>query len=135
MSRIALILLLVTLQGCSTGSIVKGVLSSAVGGGPSASLDVQVGDDKVAEGATIGSSTSQHSSKIETIVAQKDSKVDQSTKKKDQKTEIGEVKGNVSVQQGTPAFGLFLLGAGWPIFVAYLIYTLFRRKPNGGEEN
>lgn len=131
MSRIALITLVLLLQGCSTGSVIKGVLSSAVGAGPSVALDAQIGDEKIAEGATIGSSTTQQSSKIETIVAKKDAKVDQSTKKKDQKTEIGEVKGNVSVQQGPTPLGLALLGAGWPLFVIFLIYVIFRRKPNG----
>ena len=132
MSRISILVLILLLQGCSTGSVLKGVLSSAVGGGPSASLDVQIGDKEVAKGATIGSSTTAQSSKIETIVAQKDSKVDQSTKKKDQKTEIGEVKGNVSVQQGPSPFGLFLLGAGWPLFVIFLVYALLWRKKSNG---
>lgn len=130
MSRICLIIGLLLLQGCSTSALLGGVLSSATGGGPSASLDLQLGDKEVAKGATIGSSTTAQSSKIETIVAQKDSKVDQSTKKKDQKTEIGEVKGNVSVQQGPSPLGLALLGAGWPLFVVFLVYIIFRRKSN-----
>lgn len=131
MQRFALILSVILVSGCSTGSILKGVLSSATGGGPSASLDIQVGDDKVAEKATIGSSTTKQDSKIETVVAQREVKVDQSAKKKDQKTEIGEVKGNVSVQQGPSAWNLFLLGAGWPLFVLFLVYALVRRVRNG----
>jgi hypothetical protein len=130
MQRLCLVLLCTLLGACSTGSVIKGVLSSAVGAGPSASLEVDVGDKEVARGATIGSSTTKQESKIETVKAEKEVKLDQSSKKKDQKTEIGEVKGNVSVQQGPTALNLFLLGAGWPLFVFFLIYALVRSRKN-----
>ena len=131
MQRFVVLILTCSLLGaCSTSSVLKGALSSALGTGPSASLEVDVGDKEVARGATVASSTSKQETKVETVKADKEVKLDQSSKKKDQKTEIGEVKGNVSVQQGPTAWNLFLLGAGWPLFVFFLIYALLRSRKN-----
>ena len=131
MQRFAiLIVMCLLLGGCSTSSVLKGALSSALGTGPSASLEVDIGDKEVARGSTIASSTSKQETKVESVKAEKEIKLDQSSKKKDQKTEIGEVKGNVSVQQGPSGWNLFLLGAGWPLFVVFLIYALLRSRKN-----
>jgi hypothetical protein len=130
MQRLCVILMCSLLGACSTGSVLKGALSSALGTGPSASLDVQIGDKEVARGSTIASSTSKQETKVETVSAQREIKLDQSSKKKDQKTEIGEVQGNVSVQQGPTGWNLFLLGAGWPLFVSFLVWALLRSRKN-----
>lgn len=127
---IALIVMCSLLGACSTESVIKGALSSALGNTPSASLEIDVGDKEVAQGATIASTTSKQETKVETVKAEREVKLDQSSKKKDQKTEIGEVKGNVSVQQGPSGWNLFLLGAGWPLFVFFLIYALVRSRKN-----
>ena len=127
---IALIVMCSLLGACSTGSVIKGALSSALGNTLSASLEIDVGDKEVAQGATIASTTSKQDTKVETVKAEKEVKLDQSSKKKDQKIEIGEVQGNVSVQHGSSGWNLFLLGAGWPLFVLFLIYALVRSRKN-----
>jgi len=131
MQRFIVLIVMCSLLGaCSTSAVLKGALSSALGTAPSASLEIDVGDKEVAQGATIASSTSKQETKVEKVEAQREVKLDQSSKKKDQKTEIGEVNGNVSVQQGPTALNLFLLGAGWPLFVFFLIYALVRSRKN-----
>ena len=124
-----LVVLLFNTSGCSTTALVKSVLSSVAGQGPSASLSVDVGQKEIARGATVGASTSiAQDTKVDKIEAKKDVKLDQSSKKKDQKTEIGEVQGNVTVHQGPSIPELLLLGLGWPLWILFLIYIVFKKR-------
>jgi len=103
-----------------------GALSNAAT--PKVAASLQIGDK--ATDVTGKTEVTTQTSKIDTIVAKKKAEVDQSVKKTDKKTEIGEVSGSVNVNQGPDALTLFFLAAGWPLFVAFLIYAIVRRTRN-----
>lgn len=117
------------LGACSTASVVSSVLSSAVGSKPGVSAELQIGDDTLqTEDVTVGKKeevvvTTTIEQKVETA---KVVKADSSVKKVDKKTEIGEVTGSVSVNQGPTTGVLVALGLGWPLFFIYLIIRIWR---------
>ena len=120
-------LLAVMLTGCAALSGAS-ALSSIVSPGvsalvPKGGIDAQIGD-RTLKGQE---NKSKVQAKVEKIKA-KEAKVDQSSQKKDQKTEIASVAGDVKVQQGPSGFTLGFLGLGWPLFVIYLVYSLWRKR-------
>lgn len=129
MMKIIALALCLGLTGCASTLGAIGALSSATV--PKVSASAHIGDNKTkvdkAE-AQVGSKTETKST-VKKVEAKK-ATVDQSTKKQDKKTEIGEVKGNVSVQQGPDAFTLVALASGWPLFVLFLIWVALRRVRN-----
>lgn len=126
MIKAIMLSLCVSLTGCATTLGAISALSSAAT--PKVAASLQIGDK--ATDITGKHEAVSQSSKIDTIVAKKKAEVDQSVKKVDKKTEIGEVAGSVSVNQGPDALTLFFLAAGWPLFVAFLIYAIVRRTRN-----
>lgn len=120
-------ILALCLTACSTPvGLVTSALSSAVAK-PGVSASLQIGDKQTAvQGTTLGKSDSSTKQVQQKITAKKaEVKSDESQQSK--KTEIGAVTGNVNVQQGPSQFTLFLLGAGWPLFIIFLLIVLWRR--------
>lgn len=126
MFKAIMLTLCVSLAGCATTLGAIGALSNAAT--PKVAASLQIGDKTT--DVTGKTEVTTQSSKIDTIVAKKKAEVDQSVKKLDKKTEIGEVSGSVHVNQGPDALTLFFLAAGWPLFVAFLIYAIVRRTRN-----
>lgn len=124
MFKAILLTLCVSLAGCATTLGAIGALSNAAT--PKVAASLQIGD-KATE-VTGKTETSTQTSKVDKVVAKKKAEVDQSNKKIDKKTEIGEVAGSVKVYQGPDALTLFFLAAGWPLFVAFLIYAVWRNR-------
>lgn len=123
------ITVMIALSGCASTLGAIGALSSAAT--PKVEASLQIGDKQnqtKVEGATVGKSqTSTTQSKIKEVKAAKKAEVDQSQQKTDKKTEVGEVKGNVMVNQGPDKMTLVLLSLGWPLFVGFLVYIILRR--------
>ena len=120
----SLVLLLTGCAALSGASALSSIVSPGVSAlVPKGGIDAQIGD-RTLKGQE---NKSKVQAKVEKIKA-KEAKVDQSSQKKDQKTEIGEVKGNVKVVQGPSTFTLLALALGWPLFVTYLVYSLWRKK-------
>lgn len=114
------------LTGCAASSAVGVLTSLASTASQGFSADLQVGDKATQVTTTGKTEASSAVSSVEKVEA-KSASVDQSNKKTDRKTEIGEVKGDVKVTQG-PSIGILLfLGAGWPLFLGFLIYLIRRR--------
>lgn len=117
------------LAGCSTTAAVGALTSLVSPATKGVSAELQLGDEATQVHTTGKTETSSAVSSVEKVEA-KTASVDQSNKKTDRKTEIGEVKGDVKVTQG-PSIGIMLfLGAGWPLFLGFLVYLLHRRVRN-----
>lgn len=121
------LLMVLVLQGCASTLGAIGALSSAAT--PKVSASLQVGDKATTvTGTTLGKTeTSTQKATVKSITSGKKAEVDQSTKKTDKKTEIGEVAGSVTVNQGPDTLTLVLLSLGWPLFLGFLIYIALRR--------
>lgn len=126
------LLSVLALQGCASTLGAIGALSSAAT--PKVSASLQVGDKQTnVSGTTVGKTeTSTQKATVKSITAAKKAEVDQSTKKTDKKTEIGEVAGSVTVNQGPDKLTLILLALGWPLFISFLVYVILRRIKNVG---
>lgn len=125
MIKALLLAAMIAVSGCAgTLGAVSALSSAAV---PKVSAHIGDNETKVGE-AQVGSKT-ESQSKVEKIKA-KESKVDQSTKKEDKKTEVGTVQGDLKVNQGPSALTLAFLGAGWPLFMVFLVWVALRRAKN-----
>lgn len=124
------LLCVLMLSGCASTLGAIGALSSAAT--PKVAASLQVGDKQTqVTGTTIGTTeTSTQKAAVKKITSGKKAEVDQSTKKTDKKTEIGEVAGSVTVNQGADTMTIILLAMGWPLFLLFLIVSLWRRVRN-----
>ena len=127
------------LNGCAALSGLSALSSAA----PGVAASIQLGDKEVevAKDADIKIGSKQESSvvtsKIDNVVAQKEVKVDQSAQKEDKKTEIGEVQGNVSIQQGPSEGLLAFLATGWvalALIPLVALLWLLRGRREGRED-
>lgn len=128
-----------SVTGCGIAPVVGTAIEAAkvvsgIGSSPAGvDASLQIGDTKTqVTGSTVGQrKTVKTDASVQEVTAQK-STVDQSANKVEQKkTEIGEVTGNVSVEQG-PSTGLLVaLGSGWPLFVTFLVWASYRRIKYG----
>lgn len=124
------LLCVLMLSGCASTLGAIGALSSAAT--PKVAASLQIGDKQTAvSGTTIGTTeTSTQKASVKKITSGKKAEVDQSTKKTDKKTEIGEVAGSVTVNQGADTMTIIFLALGWPLFLLFLIVSLWRRVRN-----
>ncbi len=134
MIKVIVLALCMGLAGCaSTLGAVSALSSAAV---PKVSASAHIGDKKTEVGkaeAQVGSKT-KSTATVKSVKGKK-AEVDQSVKKEDKKTEIGEVKGSVTVQQGPSTVTLIAMAAGWPLFVLFLIFVIVRRIKGGRGTN
>lgn len=124
MKYLKVLFLSLFLTGCAGPLGVVSALSSATT--PKVSASAHIGDNKAQVGeAQLGSKT-----EAKSTVKAKKAEVDQSTKKEDKKTEVGTVQGDLKVNQGPGVTTLVFLGAGWPLFILFLLWLALRRVRN-----
>lgn len=130
MIKALVIVSMLMLSGCATTLGAIGALSSATT--PKVAASLQVGDKQTqVTGTTVGKTeTSTQKATVKAITSGKKAEVDQSTKKTDKKTEIGEVAGSVTVNQGADTMTIIMLAMGWPLLILLLMFMLWRRVRN-----
>lgn len=130
MTKVLAIVMMLMLSGCASTLGAIGALSSATT--PKVAASLQVGDKQTqVTGTTIGTTeSSTQKATVKAITSGKKAEVDQSTKKTDKKTEIGEVAGSVTVNQGADTMTIILLSMGWPLLILLLLFMLWRRVRN-----